>query len=113
MAPGDVRDPSRWYAKQHFRNLWAVVRGPDYECAPGCVGRMTKEAAEAMADDLNRAQEGGNIGGDETIPAAMTNREEPSDHDKQIEAIEISHEMKSTFDAVSVNLNIDKDSPSN
>ena len=53
---------------------------------------MTKEAAETLADELNRAPEGGNLGSDETIPAAMPSREEPSDNDKRIEAIE------STFD---------------
>lgn len=45
-----------------------------------------------MADDLNPATEGCNIGDDETIPAAMPIREEASDNDKLIEAIE------STFD---------------
>lgn len=45
-----------------------------------------------MADDLNRATEGGNMVGDETIPATMPIREEPGDNEKLIEFVE------STFD---------------
>ncbi len=46
-----------------------------------------------MADDLNGASKGGNLGRNETIPAAMPIRKEPSDNDKQIEAIESTFDM--------------------
>lgn len=97
VLPGDVREHSRWYAIQHWQNCWTVVRGAvasdDFERAPGCVGRMTKDAADKMADYLNQSQAGGDMGSDEMIPAVMPSQEAPPDNDKLNEALEATFNL--------------------
>ncbi len=96
VVPKNVREHAPWYAFQHWRNRWTVVRGAagsdDFERAPNCPGRMTKDAADKMADYLNQ-QQAGCIVTDDIVPTEMPSQEEPRKNDKLNEAIETTFDL--------------------